>query len=127
MKRRGDGNERLFVYGSLAPRKRNFHQLKRLRGSWERAQVNARLLVIHSGLDARYLGLQDGKKTVQGHLFVSRHLPDHWKALERFEGVHYERGTITVCSKQGVCEACVFFIKPNRVKTAWLGRRALSP
>jgi gamma-glutamylcyclotransferase (GGCT)/AIG2-like uncharacterized protein YtfP len=85
--------ERLFVYGTLAPGKPNAHVLAGVRGTWEPASVNGRLLAEGWGAALGFPGivLDDHGEPVRGLVFSSEELAAHWERLDAFEGKGYER------------------------------------
>lgn len=90
--------QRLFVYGTLAPGRANHHVLQDVPGSWERATLRGTLLQEGWGAAMGSPGIipaADGDE-VEGFVFSSTHLPDHWARLDAFEGDGYERVRVTV-------------------------------
>ena len=85
--------QRLFVYGTLAPGRPNEHVLSEIGGSWEAATVTGTLRQEGWGATMGYPGIvldQHGDE-IQGFLFSSEKLSDHWARLDEFEGKSYER------------------------------------
>ncbi len=85
--------ERLFVYGTLGPGRPNEHVLEAIGGSWETATVTGALRPEGWGAELGYPGIDldgDGGE-VEGFLFTSENLSDHWVRLDRFEGEAYRR------------------------------------
>ena len=84
---------RLFVYGTLAPGRPNEHVLANIPGEWEPAAVMGRLFPEGLGAAAGYPGivLDERAGEVQGFLFSSESLAEHWARLDEFEGEGYER------------------------------------
>lgn len=90
--------QRLFVYGTLAPGRANHEILKSIPGSWEPATLRGTLLQEGWGAAMGCPGIvptQDGDE-VEGFVFSSAHLADHWSRLDEFEGGGYERVSVTV-------------------------------
>ena len=85
--------ERLFVYGTLAPGRPNEHVLSAIGGSWDAASVTGSLRQEGWGAAMGYPGidLDVHGDEVQGFLFTSEKLSDHWAMLDAFEGKSYER------------------------------------
>lgn len=85
--------ERLFVYGTLAPGRPNEHVLSAIGGSWDAASVTGSLRQEGWGAAMGYPGidLDEHGDEVQGFLFTSEKLSDHWAMLDAFEGKSYER------------------------------------
>ncbi len=94
--------ERLFVYGTLAPGRPNEHVLSAIGGSWDAASVTGSLRHEGWGATMGYPGidLDEHGDEVQGFLFTSEKLSDHWAMLDAFEGKSYER-VLTVAKLRG--------------------------
>ena len=94
--------ERLFVYGTLAPGRPNEHVLSAIGGSWDAASVTGSLRQEGWGAAMGYPGidLDEHGDEVQGFLFTSEKLSDHWAMLDAFEGKSYER-VLTVAKLRG--------------------------
>ncbi|MEM6486130.1 MAG: gamma-glutamylcyclotransferase [Pseudomonadota bacterium] len=95
--------QRLFVYGTLAPGRKNHYVLAHVPGVWEAAALRGVLLeegwgAIH-GCPA-IVPDEDGD-LVEGHLFSSDRLAEHWSDLDEFEGVDYLREQVTVHLSDG--------------------------
>lgn len=84
---------RLFVYGTLAPGRANAHILAGVPGTWEPATVRGRLYADGWGAALGYPGLVlDGAGAeVDGLVFTSDALLEHWPRLDEFEGEGYRR------------------------------------
>ena len=72
-------------------------------GTWEPAIVTGTL---HqdgwgSALGSPVIILDDQGYDVEGFIFISEHLSNHWAVLDEFEGEEYERTLITVTSEGG--------------------------
>ena len=103
--------EHLFVYGTLAPGRSNANQLNGIRGLWRRARVQGHLYPEGWGAAAGYPGIvldADGSN-VNGFVFTSARLADHWQRLDAFEGPGYERvrAKVTIDSNEQI-EAWVY-------------------
>jgi gamma-glutamylcyclotransferase (GGCT)/AIG2-like uncharacterized protein YtfP len=85
--------ERLFVYGTLAPGRPNAHILAPVPGTWEPATVIGTLFQEGWGAAVGYPGivLDAHGDRVDGLLFTSDRLTDHWARLDAFEGDGYAR------------------------------------
>ncbi len=94
--------ERLFVYGTLAPGRPNEHVLSAIGGSWDAASVTGSLRQEGWGAAMGFPGidLDEHGDEVQGFLFSSEKLSDHWAKLDAFEGKSYER-VLTVVKLRG--------------------------
>jgi gamma-glutamylcyclotransferase (GGCT)/AIG2-like uncharacterized protein YtfP len=95
--------ERLFVYGTLAPGRPNAHVLAPVPGTWEPASVTGTLHAEGWGAATGYPGivLDPHGDRVDGLLFSSDHLADHWARLDAFEGDGYVRVLTTVTRQDG--------------------------
>ena len=107
---------RLFVYGTLAPGRPNEHVLADVPGEWEPATVIGTLFPEGWGAAAGYPGIvldaQAGE--VQGLLFTSDDLVEHWARLDEFEGEGYERVLTTATLKDGkAVEAYIYRLSAN--------------
>ena len=90
--------QRLFIYGTLAPGRANHKVLENIPGSWEAATLRGTLLQEGWGVAMGCPGIvptEDGDE-VEGFVFSSAHLVDHWPRLDEFEGEGYERVSVTV-------------------------------
>ncbi|MBX2877646.1 MAG: gamma-glutamylcyclotransferase [Saprospiraceae bacterium] len=85
--------QRLFVYGTLAPGKPNEHILAGINGHWQPASVIGTLHEEGWGADMGYPGIKLSKQgtLVQGLIFSSYELEQHWSRLDVFEGDAYHR------------------------------------
>jgi gamma-glutamylcyclotransferase (GGCT)/AIG2-like uncharacterized protein YtfP len=90
--------QHLFVYGTLAPGRPNEHVLTEIGGTWEAGNVTGRLRQAGWGAEMGYPGidLYEGGDEIQGFLFSSETLSDHWGMLDEFEGEAYERVSTVV-------------------------------
>lgn len=105
---------RLFVYGTLAPGRPNAHMLADVPGTWEPASVIGRLIPEGWGAAAGYPGIVLRKQgdEVEGLLFSSEKLEEHWSRLDEFEGEGYERVLTTVKLSDGTSvEAFVYALR----------------
>lgn len=106
--------QRLFVYGTLGPGRPNEHILEAIGGSWETASVTGILHHEGWGAEMGYPAIQlrgDGEK-VEGFLFNSEAIAQHWKALDAFEGEAYERVLAEVLRQDDtVVEAYIYTLK----------------
>ena len=95
--------ERLFVYGTLAPGRANAHVLAPVPGTWEPASVTGTLHAEGWGAAVGYPGLvlePDGGR-VDGWIFTSDQLAEHWMRLDAFEGEGYTRVPTIVTRQDG--------------------------
>ncbi|MCZ6875027.1 MAG: gamma-glutamylcyclotransferase, partial [bacterium] len=80
----------------------NEHVLSAIGGSWDAASVTGSLREKGWGAAMGYPGidLDEHGDEVQGFLFSSEKLSDHWAKLDAFEGKSYER-VLTVVKLRG--------------------------
>ena len=95
--------EQLFVYGTLGPGRVNGQVLEAIGGTWQTATIFGSLRQEGWGADFGYPGitLDEHGGEVEGFLFSSENLSDHWTALDQFEGEAYERVLAKVKLKGG--------------------------
>jgi gamma-glutamylcyclotransferase (GGCT)/AIG2-like uncharacterized protein YtfP len=95
--------QRLFVYGTLAPGRRNEHVLAGVPGVWEPATVIGTLREEGWGASLGYPGivLDERGEAVKGYLFTSERLGELWARLDAFEGDGYERVRTEVRREDG--------------------------
>ena len=112
---------RLFVYGTLAPGRPNEHVLADIQGKWEPATIMCTLVPDGWGAAAGYPGiiLNEHGDEVEGLLFSSEKLDEHWARLDEFEGEGYERVLTSVKRRDGTAvEAYVYRLRgthlPNK-------------
>ena len=89
----------LFIYGTLAPGRPNEHVLADVEGQWQEASVRGFLREEGWGAELGFPGidLDPEGPIVDGFLFSSQHLAEHWQRLDAFEGSAYER-VVTVAT-----------------------------
>lgn len=99
---------RLFAYGTLCPNRENVHILANIGGNWQKGWVNG---VVHTldwgpdqGLPA--LVLDEQADLVQGFIFSTENLAQHWQMLDDFEGFQYERVRVNVKLESGDTLEC---------------------
>ena len=95
--------EKLFVYGTLGPGRPNEHVLGAIGGTWQTATVKGFLREEGWGAELGYPGIdldEDGEE-VQGFLFTSQNLAEHWPELDHFEGEAYKRVVTPVRLEDG--------------------------
>ena len=96
---------KLFVYGTLAPGRPNEHLLRDIKGTWAKATISGVLHPQGWGAALGYPGIvlnPTGDK-INGYLFSSEQLHEHWERLDEFEGPGYQRvltDVIIECGKK---------------------------
>ncbi|MEM8981897.1 MAG: gamma-glutamylcyclotransferase family protein [Pseudomonadota bacterium] len=85
--------QRLFVYGTLAPGQPNAHELSGIDGTWEPATLRGRLFAAGWGAASGYPGVvvDPAATAIAGHVLTSTDLHQHWRRLDAFEGDGYQR------------------------------------
>lgn len=85
--------ERLFVYGTLGPGRPNQHILKAIGGCWDLATIRGDLREEGWGAELGYPGIELNEQggIVEGFVFSSENLSNHWDSLDKFEGTPYQR------------------------------------
>lgn len=93
----------LFVYGTLMPNQPNHHWLSDIGGSFDPAYMHGVLLPNGWGAAEGYPAIipSDQGQVVTGYLFRSENLPEHWQALDDFEGDGYVRTQVMVTMADG--------------------------
>ena len=113
-------NDKLFVYGTLAPGCSNEHYLKNIGGSWVKGVVQGQVLANGWGAAKGYPALipcENGKE-IEGLLFMSENLKENWQILDDFEGDGYERKLINVrCSDGQEVVAFVYVLSEQGQKS----------
>jgi len=108
--------EQLFVYGTLGPGRPNQHILEAIGGSWQTATVNGDLRNEGWGSELGYPGidLNESSGVIEGFLFTSENLSDHWADLDKFEGDAYERVIAKVkLNGKSVVDAYIYTLRPG--------------
>jgi len=92
--------EHLFVYGTLAPNRQNNHILSDIdaAATWQKAQILGHLKYEGWGAALGYpaLVLSPQQEWIEGFIFSSNKLPQHWEQLDQFEGEEYQRTLVSV-------------------------------
>ena len=106
--------QHLFVYGSLGPGKPNEHILRAIGGTWVAASVLGFLKAQGWGAAMGFPGivLDKNGEEIQGYIFSSDRLIDHWDQLDDFEGSEYQRVLTQVKTKDGtVVQAFIYILR----------------
>jgi len=85
--------EALFVYGTLCPGHPNEHILANIGGTFEQGSVVGNLIKEGWGAKMGFpaLVLDETGQEINGYVFSSTNLKDHWHVLDEFEGDAYSR------------------------------------
>jgi gamma-glutamylcyclotransferase (GGCT)/AIG2-like uncharacterized protein YtfP len=86
-------DNRLVVYGSLAPGEANHNVVAGLAGTW-RPCVMTGTIAIHDGY--RIFRWEEGGARIDAQMLISNELPANWRRLDEFEGADYRRVVIPV-------------------------------
>jgi gamma-glutamylcyclotransferase (GGCT)/AIG2-like uncharacterized protein YtfP len=108
--------ERLFVYGTLGPDRPNEHVLDAIGGSWKPATVTGTLRLEGWGAELGYPGidLDEHGDEVEGFIFTSENLSNHWAALDEFEGEAYKRVLAKVKFEDGsIANAHIYTLRSS--------------
>ena len=107
--------ERLFVYGTLRPGHVNAHILQDIGGVWLPGYVTGTFFERGWGAAADFPGivLDSRGPRVEGYLFQSENLNDHWPMLDEFEE-GYDRIAVEVTTHDGQrVTAWVYQLQPR--------------
>lgn len=106
--------ERLFVYGTLGPGRPNEHVMTTIGGTWAEGSVRGNLHQKGWGaaMGCPAISLDPDGEAVQGWVFSSANLLNHWQELDAFEGEEYERVLVSVTlADGGEVEAYIYVLK----------------
>ena len=108
--------DKLFVYGTLKPGEPMDHLLESIGGRWEKATLRGELIEAGSAPGVHYPGviLDESGDVIEGFLFISENLPDHWGTLDRYEGRDYQRVKVDVRLEGGEVEKAYVYEWRNR-------------
>ena len=98
-------DERLVIYGTLAPGKPNHNVIEDLSGVYCGCSVHGRISEV-DGLP--YFTWAPSEASLAAQLFSSRQLPDKWDDLDRFEGDGYKRRLIPATVDDGLTVASIY-------------------
>ena len=107
----------LFVYGTLCPGRSNAHILEAIGGEWLPGFVTGTFYENSCGAAANFPGivLDDQGPRVNGYVFLSSRLANHWPMLDEFEdGYDRVETTVTMADGQKVT-AWVYQLHPDSV------------
>jgi len=104
MQASAEGSEnRLAVYGSLAPGKKNHWMLEGVPGTWSPGTVRGSLHPYGWGATEGYPAMtyDEAGAEIQVQVFESALLPQHWQRIDEFEGVQYVRTLVPIAMADG--------------------------
>ncbi|WP_144791813.1 gamma-glutamylcyclotransferase [Kocuria palustris] len=86
-------DQRVFIYGTLAPGQPNEHVMEPMGGTWQRGIVRGRLLDRGWGAATGHPGIEldEAGEPVKGWLLTSPRLARSWQEMDDFEGDEYLR------------------------------------
>lgn len=96
--------DHLFVYGTLGPEQSHSHLLQQVKGQYQKATINARLLPIGWDNGAGYPGLilsTEQNERVAGYIYSADDLSPIWDQVDAYEGEHYQRIFTTAYLENG--------------------------
>lgn len=108
--------DKLFVYGTLKPGESMDHLLNSIDGSWEKGSVRGEFSEANEIPGFPYPGvvLDDEGDSVDGYLFTSENLSDHWERLDRYEGRSYRRVITEITLEDGsTSDAYIYELKKD--------------
>jgi gamma-glutamylcyclotransferase (GGCT)/AIG2-like uncharacterized protein YtfP len=98
-------DNKLIVYGTLAPGMPNHYMIADLKGNWKKCSVNAAIKEI-DGLQV--LSWDISKPEIGAQLFISTFLPSRWGILDQYEGSLYKRRLAPASTEEGALIANVY-------------------
>ena len=81
-------NQKLIVYGTLAPGAPNESVLEGIDGFWQDCKIRGEIMR-HTGL--KYFKWSPNAGEIDAKMFISKSLPDELSSIDRFEGGNYHR------------------------------------
>ena len=101
-------DNRLAVYGSLAPGRKNHWVLAGIAGTWSAGKVRGQLHPHGWGATEGYPAMtyDENGSEIEVEVFESGALPEHWKRVDEFEGVQYVRTLVPVSMADGRTLLC---------------------
>lgn len=69
------------------------HMLEAIGGTWEKATIQGEYFKAGSiqGFDYPGIILRDSGETIEGYIFISDNLSNHWDKIDAYEGAFYRR------------------------------------
>jgi len=86
-------DEKLVVYGTLAPGASNKSILEEIKGTWQECKIKGEISS-HTGL--KYFKWKPNRGEIDTKIFISKFLPDKLSNIDEFEGSMYHRILIPV-------------------------------
>lgn len=114
--------QHLFVYGTLAPNQPNAHILDPINGTWQLAHIFGKLLPNGIGATLGFPAVipdtihENKGEIVQGLVFSSNELGEHWQRIDDFEGDGYLRTEVEAMLENGEkLTAFVYSLDPKEL------------
>lgn len=87
---------KLIIYGTLAPGKPNHHKMTHIKGEWKTAIIKGGKLESEGwgaelGFNGFVLAEEKEQIDIPCYVLFSDNLSEHWKSLDTFEGEGYRR------------------------------------
>lgn len=98
-------DQKLIIYGTLAPDMPNHYIISDLSGNWEKCLINGYIDDVH-GLPIFHWDISS--PLIETQLFVSTDLPKQWSLIDNFEGSSYKRRLITAKTNTGISVAYIY-------------------
>ena len=95
------------------------HLLSSIGGSWEKGTVQGEFIQANEipGFPYPSVILDDDSSDVNGYLFSSKNLSNHWSRLDKYEGSSYERVMTKVTLDNGkTVDAYIYELKNELIK-----------
>lgn len=86
-------DEKLVVYGTLAPGASNRNILEEIKGIWQECKIKGE---ISSYAGLKYFRWEPARGEIDAKIFISKYLPDKLSNMDEFEGSMYHRILIPV-------------------------------
>lgn len=98
--------EKLVAYGSLRPDESNHHIVASIEGNWFRGSISGGIEMLESY--PQYIPTTADASPIDVDVLRSKELPKHWKRLDNFEGLDYERLLCVVHTYSGLLVGNVY-------------------
>jgi gamma-glutamylcyclotransferase (GGCT)/AIG2-like uncharacterized protein YtfP len=109
-------DQKLVVYGTLAPGQLNYSVLEDLQGTFEKCIVHGR---IDESNQLLFFAWQIEGPAIDAQLLTSPKLRSRWVDLDRFEGNAYKRQLVPVEKNSGISVANIYVLAGNPEEQRW--------